>query len=279
MRVEYRVVVEEQERDDYAAVIDPAKLLVLDKSYQRAYDTFDDRQFGVGSGAARNFAWEHSIAEGHAWHWLMDDNIMRFFRMNDNTYGLATDGTIFRCMEDFVLRYENVAQAGPNYFMFAPRKSVIPPFVLNTRIYSCLLIRNDIPFRWRGRWNEDTDLSLRILKEGWCTVQFNAFLQDKMVTQTLAGGNTEDYKKAGTMVKSKMLVAMHPDVAEVAQRWGRWHHHVDYSRFRNNRLIRKPGMVVPRGANEYGMRLVLSERDRARIDSRARSSPNRSTSG
>lgn len=33
---------------------------------------------------ARNFAWAHSIANGHAWHWVMDDNIVSFYRANRN---------------------------------------------------------------------------------------------------------------------------------------------------------------------------------------------------
>ena len=62
--------------------------------------------------------------------------------------------------------------------MFVPRKSAdLPPFKANTRIYSCILIDNALPFRWRGRYNEDTDLSLRVLKAGLCTIQFNAFLR------------------------------------------------------------------------------------------------------
>ena len=91
-------------------------------------------------------------------------------------------------MEDFCERYTNVAMAGPNYFMFAVRKSKdTPPFYLNTRIYSCNLIRNDYPRRWRGRYNEDTILSLDMLEDGWCTILFNAFLQYKMVTPVKQG--------------------------------------------------------------------------------------------
>ena len=263
MGVPYFIVVEEQQRADYASVIDPKKILVLDRAYQRRYETFDDLgdTKGKGPGPARNFAWEHSIAAGHAWHWVMDDNILFFYRLNRNVYAEAMDGTVIRCMEDFVLRYENVGMAGPNYFMFAPRKVVMPPFTLNTRIYSCNLIRNDVPYRWRGRYNEDTDLSLRMLKDGWVTVQFNAFLQHKEVTQKIGGGNTEEfYAKEGTLPKSKMLVEMHPDVTELVQRWGRWHHLVDYKPFRSNALIRRAGIQLPTGNDEYGMQVEARER-------------------
>ena len=262
MGVPYFIVVEEQEYADYAAVIDPAKVLVLDKAYQRDYDTFDrlgDTK-GKGPGPARNFAWDHSIAGGHAWHWVMDDNIHGFYRMNRNTKIKLADGTGFRVMEDFVLRYKNVGMAGPAYEMFAPRRQKQPPFILNTRIYSCNLIRNSLPFRWRGRYNEDTDLSLRILKAGLCTIQFVAFLQNKMGTQIVKGGNTaEFYAKEGTLAKSQMQVAMHPDVSRLVWKFGRAHHQVDYSPFRKNRLIRRDDITIPAGINEYGMRLRPAE--------------------
>lgn len=260
MKVPYRIVVEEQEFSDYAKVIDKRKILVLDKKYQDDYDTFDNlgSKKSKGPGPARNFVWDLSISEGYAWHWVMDDNIRYFFRLNKNLKVPVSDGSIFRCMEDFCLRFKNVGMAGPNYFMFASRKSKIPPYVLNTRIYSCNLIRNDTPFRWRGRYNEDTDLSLRMLKNGWCTVQFNAFLQGKTTTQKLKGGNTaEFYAKEGTYAKSKMQVAMHPDVSRIAFRFGRIHHHVDYSKFKNLKLIPVDGIRFDYGVNNYGMNLKI----------------------
>jgi hypothetical protein len=166
------------------------------------------------------------------------------------------NGAAFRAMEDFVLRYENVAMAGPNYEMFVPRKQKVPPFVLNTRIYSCNLIRNNIQFRWRGRYNEDTDLSLRILKAGLCTVQFNAFLQLKTTTQVLKGGNTEAfYSKEGTLPKSQMLVQMHPDVAELKYKFSRIHHHVDYSGFKKIKLKKRKDIQIQETPNNYGMAL------------------------
>lgn len=257
--VPFRIVVEEHERDLYAAKMDPKKVLVLDPEYQRKYDTFDNlgNSKSKGPGAARNFIWDHSISEGFDWHWVMDDNIRWFYRFNKNLKTPVGDGTLFRCMEDFCLRYTNVAMAGPNYFMFVLRKTLLPPFVLNTRIYSCNLIRNDVPFRWRGRYNEDTDLSLRMLKAGWCTVQFNAFLQEKITTQYIPGGNTQAfYAKEGTHPKSQMLADMHPDVARVVWRFGRIHHHVNYGPFKKIKLIRKKDLELSNEIDNYGMTLA-----------------------
>lgn len=259
MRVPYFVVVEEQELEQYAAVIPRDRLLVLDKQYQRDYDTFDglgDTQ-SKGPGPARNFAWDHSIASGYQWHWVMDDNIAGFFRFNKNLKVPARTGAVFLAMESFVDRYGNIAMAGPNYFKFVARKTTMPAFVRNTRIYSCNLIRNNSPFRWRGRYNEDTDLSLRMLKAGFATVQFNAFLQDKATNQTIKGGNSiEFYEHEGTLPKSKMQVAMHPDVSSLTWRFNRWHHYVDYSPFKKNRLS-LDDVEVPKGIDNFGMVLKV----------------------
>ena len=269
MNCPYRIVVEEQERELYESVIDPAKVLVLDPQYQRDYETLDDLgdSKSKGPGPARNFVWEHAISEGHAWHWVMDDNIRGFWRLYFNRKLRVRTPAIFRAMEDFCGRYENVAMAGPQYYMFAWRKAKMPPFALNSRIYSCNLIRNDVPFRWRGRYNEDTILSLDMLKAGWCTVEFNAFLQWKMETQAIKGGNTKEfYEREGTMPKSQMLVDAHPDVSEIKWRFGRWHHFVNYLPFKSNRLIRKPGYNVGSEVNEFGMRLSSDGKARTKAN-------------
>lgn len=256
INVPYRVVVEEQEYDDYAKYFDKSQLLILPQRYLDEYDTFWERDIDnrTGPGAARNFCWDKSIEEGYAYHWVMDDNIEQFYRLNYNLISIVNSGTIFKCAEDFVERYENVAIAGFNYNCFVKSTDKVPPYYLNTRIYSCLYIRNDIPYRWRGRYNEDTDLCLRALKDGWCTIQFNAFLAGKVTTQRMSGGNTNEfYANEGTINKSKILVDMHPDVSELVWKFGRCHHNVNYKKFKKTRLIRKKDIIIPNVVNNYGM--------------------------
>ena len=263
MGVPHFIVVEESEVELYRHhATRSATVIVLDPAYQRDYDACDDLGMtkGKGPGPARNFAWDHAISSGARWHWVMDDNITYFYRFNRNLHIPVVDGTPFTVMEDFAARYGNVTMVGPNYFMFVPRKQRVPPYVLNTRIYSCNLIRNAAPYRWRGRYNEDTDISLRMLKDGWVTVQYNAFTQHKLPTQTVEGGNTEEfYAQEGTKPKSEMLRRLHPDVTEVVWKWGRWHHQVDYKPFRVNQLRFREGLERPAGTDEYG--LVLERRD------------------
>ena len=254
--IPYRIVVEPAEAAEYATVIDPARILVLPGNFS---------EMGQGSIPARNWIWEHAINEGHKRHWLIDDNIVNFYRLNLNRRIPVSSGTIFRCAEDFTDRYENIAFSGMNNIAFAPdRSDRIPPFTLNTRIYSITLINNATPFRWRGRYNEDTDICLRALKAGWCTVQFNAFLADKATTMKMKGGNTDTIYNTGDNRKAfaESLKEQHPDVVEVVWKFGRWHHSVDYSPFKSNKLRRVPGLIIPEGVNNYGMRLVrLDEKE------------------
>lgn len=246
MKVPYHIVIEPQEYEQYSKVIDPKKILVLPFS-----------NLGQGSIPARNWIWEHSISIGVERHWVVDDNIGSFKRLNRNRKLVVMSGTIFKIMEDFVDRYTNVALAGPNYIFFAPATEILPHYYLNTRIYSCILIKNDIPYRWRGKYNEDTDLSLRALKGGWCTILFNAFLANKSTTMKVKGGNTDSlYKGDGRKEMTQSLIEQHPDVVTGGQRYGRWHHVVDYSPFKDNKLIKREGVHIPEGINDYGMKLV-----------------------
>jgi hypothetical protein len=253
MKVPYFIAVEPQDYDEYSVFIDPKKILTLPFS-----------NHGDGPGPARNWCWDHSISLGAKRHWCLDDNINDFYRLHENKRIRVADGAIFRAAEDFVDRYENVPVAGFQYRFFISPNAEKPPFVKNTRIYSCLLIDNNCRHRWRGRYNEDSILSLDVLSDGDCTIQFNSFLQGKAATQTLKGGNTDEFyapegqeeRAEGTRKKSEMLKAIYPDITEVVYRYGRWHHLVDYRPFQKNRLKPKVDLSDLKGANEYGMKLI-----------------------
>lgn len=250
MNVPYFIVVEPSEYHNYERVIDKTKILVL---------PFDN--LGQGSIPARNWIWEHSISEHHERHWILDDNITSFRRFNNNKKYLVTSGTIFKVAEDFVDRYTNVALAGFQYSYFMTLARDRKPFIINTRIYSCILIKNDIPYRWRGRYNEDSDLALQVLKGGWVTILFNAFLQDKQSTMTMKGGNTDTiYKDDPERYEfAKSLQEQHPDCVKVTRKYNRWHHSINFNRFKGNKLVMKDGLKIPDGINNYGMKLVKQD--------------------
>lgn len=257
--LDYKIVVEPQEYDNYAAVIDPKKILVLPFS-----------NLGLGGIPARNWVWEHSVAAGDARHWICDDNIRYFIRLHKNTKLRVKSSVPFTAVEEFVDRFENVKMAGMNYDYFNPANDAKAPYYLNTRVYSCILLSNDIPNRWRvlkykgkdAPFNEDTDLSLSILKDGWCTILTNAFCCGKVPTHTMKGGNTSEVYKLGEKefdnryTFAASLKEAHPDHVEIVQRYGRWHHFVDYSPFERTPLILKKDHVKPQKNDEMGLKLV-----------------------
>jgi hypothetical protein len=260
MNVPFFIIVEKQEYENYLSLVDKKQILILPQKYKDNYDRFwknNDKR--TGSGAARNYAWEHSIENGYKWHWVLDDNIESFERYNNNKKIRVYDGSIFYVSEDFALRYENLAIAGLQYANFMPHSEFRPPYKLNTRIYSCLLIRNDIPYRWRGIYNEDTDLCIRVLKDGWATVLFNAFLQGKRATGTVQGGNTKELYQNGTLDKSKMLFDMHPDLVKMVTKFNRPHHFVNYKVFEKNKLIKKKHINIGNEINDFGLILKKGE--------------------
>lgn len=267
IKVPYRIVIEQSEYDDYAKVIDPRNILVLPSDFREnpKWAIPDQNNLLGGSIPARNWVWEHSISEGHKRHWILDDNIRHFYRLNRNLRVRLTNGVAFKVIEDFTDRFENVGQSGMNYFTFAHKEAAVPPYYLNTRIYSCILNNNEIDLRWRGKYNEDTDLSLRILKEDYCTLLFNAFICGKVATLTMKGGNTNTvYNDNDNRFKfAKSLKDQHPDVVKIVKRWNRWHHFVDYRKFKMNKLILKDEYkdIYKKGINEYGMKLVRLKKE------------------
>lgn len=275
--VPYYIVIEPQDFDAYSRVIDVKKILVLPFATAPQNPT--------GPGRARNWCRDHAWSNGFNRHWVMDDNIHGFYRLHKNGRYRVADGAIFRAAEDFVDRYDNVWVAGFQYNFFCPKKSKYPPFVANTRIYSCLLIDNrwmlelnGKEFLWRERYNEDTILSLDVLENDSVTIQFNAFLQGKIGTQTMRGGNSEvfydlegradikrrevsAYNPGGTIRKTLNLLSIYLEVTTETWKFGRFHHHVDYRKYKDNPLRLRKGVSVPQGINDYGMKLVTMSKD------------------
>lgn len=250
--IPYKIVVEPQEYDNYAEVIDEKNILILPNKY------LNKNQGGI---PARNFVWEHAVSSGAKKHWILDDNIDGFYRWNYSHRWKIKSGVLLKLCEDYVSRFSNILQSGMNYRMFYPNRQSKSPVVYNTRIYSCIL--NDHRWegeRWRGRYNEDTDLSLRILKSGYATCLFNAFLCGKAATLTSSGGNTDTiYDKGAKQAlfdKADSLRKQHPDVARIVNRYNRGiHHEVNYSKFEKNNLGYK-NPKINKGSNEYNMKLV-----------------------
>jgi hypothetical protein len=246
-KVPFYLVIEPQEYDSYAKYFSKDYLLVL---------PFSNRGSVIPT---RNWIKEHATKNGHVRHWQMDDN-MRNIRRRWKTRRIVCDsGIALKATEDFVDRYENVAVAGLNYMMFVPNTASFPPFFLNNHVYSCTLTLNSLPYKWRGRYNEDTDYCLQVLANGWCTILMNIFNVEKMRTMTMGGGNTAKlYQSDGRVKMARALERLWPGVVQTKRRFQRAQHVIKGQwRGFDTPLIRRKDIDFNKLApiNEYGMEL------------------------
>jgi hypothetical protein len=247
----FHIVVEPQEHDAYASRWGEDRVLVL---------PWDNPGSVI---PARNWIKEHATAAGYERHWQLDDNCHNIRRLWRGKRIGCDAGIALSITENFVERYTNVAIAGLNYTMFVvphfDNKYPTKPFQLNCHVYSCTLVLNSIPYQWRGRYNEDTDLCLQVLSGGWCTILMNAFMIDKLRTMKMAGGNTEtlEYHNDGRLRMARALERQWPGVVVTKRRFGRPQHFVRYDwRKFDTPLIRRPGLELPDGPDEQGLTLV-----------------------
>jgi hypothetical protein len=73
---------------------------------------------------------------------------------------------------------------------------------------------------------------------------------------TLKNTKVKNYNPAGTIQKSLNLKDIYPSVVEVVHKFGRVHHEVDYSGYKENVLILKKGVKIKDEPYNYGMELV-----------------------
>ena len=222
--IDYFIVVEPQEADEYAAALSKERVLVLPFSNK-----------GLGSFPARNWCWEHAIANGHKKHWVFDDNICVFNKCQPGGRRKAPS------VKDAIIYVETFSDSNDidisgfekKTFSTRPPKK---PFKINCHVYSTLLIKNSLPYRWRLKYNEDIDLCLQVLHNGGGTASCVYYLAEKVSTSDkMKGGNqTELYQgndPKKKLLKAKMLQSVWPQYVKVVIRFGRFHHLINWKVF------------------------------------------------
>jgi hypothetical protein len=230
--IPFIIAVEPQEYEKYCNVIPEKFVAKLPFS-----------NLGLGSYPARNWCWQDSINKGYKKHYLFDDNIRNFVNFNKGKKikCFAIDGIL--SLQKFVEKYKNIAIAGWNYRYFVTSETK-KPFTYNTHVYSGMLINNEIPFKWRLKYDEDVDLCLQALHNRWNTILLNVYLIEKTSTvKKMKGGNQDelyknnDYNKK--LLKAKSLEQVWPQYVKTVIRYGRPHHYVNWKKHFKHTLIRK----------------------------------------
>jgi len=223
-KIDYLIAVEPQEYQQYCEKLGEHRVLKLPFS-----------NLGVGSYPARNFCWEHAKANGYKYHWLFDDNI-KSWHIWQNRKRVNLDD-INKALV-FVEKYTDKNKIDLSGFERKTFSVTVPKkaFRLNCHVYSAMLIKNDLPYRWRLKYNEDIDLCLQVLHNGGTTANCIYYLAEKVpTTSKMKGGNQDELYKGNDpkkkLLKAKMLERVWPQYAKTVIRFNRIHHLVDWKAF------------------------------------------------
>lgn len=209
--VDFKIVIEPNQVESYRIHFDEKYLLILP----------EDRLKLLGS---RLWIREHSKSNGFDRHWQFDDNIRGIRRLHKGKRINCNSNIAIKVIEDFTDRYENIGISGFNYTMFVTNHTQ-NPIQLNCHVYSATLINNNMPYKWRLYYNDDTDICLQVVNNKMCTVLFNAFMVDKIKTMVVKGGNTKDlYQGDGRLKMARSLEEIWPEYVTTKWRFGRPQH-------------------------------------------------------
>jgi len=254
--IKHYLVIEDCEKEKYEKTTkDDEHVTLLSMSPEKD-------NLGKGSIPVRNFVDDYCRKNKEKKYWLMDDNMNGFYMFHKNCRREIRSPVFLRICEEFSDRYSNLYLSGLQYLSFLPEISRNRGLVLkNTRIYSCMLISIKLKDKldgvlWRGRYNEDTDLSLRLLKKGYPTILHQQFLTNKQTTMSCKGGNTDSiYQGDGLQRKVDSLIEQHPDVVKQCFKFKKVHHQVDYKPFKDNKLKERKNKQIPKEYNNWGLKI------------------------
>jgi len=223
--IDYLIAVEPQEYDLYCKKLGIKRVIKLPFS-----------NLGLGSYPARNFCWEHAKERGYKYHWLFDDNIRCMLKWINGKREYHADAKKALLYIENKLNKSLFDIMGFEYKYFSTK----PPkndFKYNCHVYSAMLIKNNLPYRWRLKYNEDIDLCLQVLHNGGNTASCQYYLSDKVSTSTkMKGGNqTELYKnnsKEKNLLKAKTIEAVWPQYCKTVIRFNRHHHLINWKQFK-----------------------------------------------
>ena len=207
--IPFYVVVEPQDAEDYHKEYSENQIVVMEKNNQ-------------GIGYVRNACKKHSISIGADYHWQIDDNIKDFRIRENNKNVVKNTRNVLSAAENYISHFDNIGAASLSHTIFAFARNT--HISINRQAYSCMLINNKLDIWYRNDCIEDTDYSMQVLTEGYCTILFNKLLMGKAATGQYKGGNTDTVHAGdGRLIRSRKLQEYWPGAFKVVKKKERWH--------------------------------------------------------
>lgn len=241
MKIPYIVVVEEDQKEDYEKWLEGkggwGKVKVMPPEWKEK----QQKKGNFGSIPVRNYIHHINLQKQNKQnkkYWLLDDNIGGYKWVDLYTKVNCNSPLVFRMVEDWSDNIKNMYLCGHQYSSFVPEIDMKQKVLYGTRVFSSMLISCRIPVIdesndiWRGKYNEDVDLSLRLLTSGLPTANFCNITSMKSASGSCGGGNTDEIytqdaeDKRGGKVKTDEIVKRWPQYVREVKRFGRPHHDI-----------------------------------------------------
>lgn len=171
----FKIVIEPNEYDNYNKYYSSKKLLRLDKN-------------NMGLAYSRQFIKEYSIKNNNKYHWQLDDDLIFYKRENNKNIKSSAIYNI-NYIEEYVNKYKNIGIAAMRNMVFA--FSIKKEISINNQCSSSFLVNNKCKAKYRPDVIEDTDYSMQVLTENYCTLLFNRILFNNPANAKNSGGCTD----------------------------------------------------------------------------------------
>jgi hypothetical protein len=194
--INFRIVIEPHDAEQYLNLWHPAYLIELPKDHQ-------------GVNFSRNFIKSHSMKLKQPFHWQMDDDILGFVArpQGQKSFPVAPIDAI-KQVENLMEKYDNIGIAGPNQNSWPPSGGLM----FNAMPVQAVLINNQVRANYRNLiLMGDFDFVLQVLREGWCSAMYDDLRVVTPGGHKQAGGLKEVYDRSGIMKQAAMrLISLWP---------------------------------------------------------------------
>lgn len=176
--VPYHLVVEPHDADAYVERYGAERVLVMDKNDQ-------------GIAYARNWLMDRARAAGMEYVWQLDDDMRRFGVRRNGKRVMIPARAALAYMELLVDSFDNIGGANVMNGAYAFSYDNKPALSTNGMVYCVQLLRTNVAPRFRGHLMDDTDYSMQLLTQGYCTLVSRRVVHEQPSTSVQAGGCTD----------------------------------------------------------------------------------------
>lgn len=231
---------EDDQREKYYANFGKEHCIVFDKAVigqeTDAGDNFPGRTAILW---ARNASFGIARDLGLTYFQMMDDDYASARIKYSNTSKTGLFNRQLKCYDDCIemaIRFLDATGAlsvafGQGGDWIGGIRNAYSEIMVSRKCMNTFICRADRPFKFFGRMNEDVSTYVRAGMLGQKMFSIMPVYFNQAETQSITGGMTDEYKGAGTYVKTFYSVMYAPSGAKVGtikQRFARVHHHLSW---------------------------------------------------